>query len=133
MNKVIEGKKPTEEDLFYKIWGWETLKDNIKMQNDMFKIFITLETVIITTYLGLFSAIHIPTIMKNIIFTLLSFSLICSIIGIFPFAKEVNLNMPTEIKSYKLEKMKRKGIFLKLSLLLLFGSFLIFFFATLCF
>ena len=131
MNKVLKGEVPTEEELFYKNWGWETLRDNIKMQNDMFKLFITLETIIITSFLGLYLQIKINACIKNIIFTLLTLSLISSIIGIYPFAKKVNLNKPIEIKSYKSKRMKTKGLLLKLSILLLFSGLLTFFFAIL--
>ena len=131
MNKVLNGEEPTAEELFYKKWGWETLRENIKMLNDIFKLFITLETVIITTFLGLYLTINIHVCVKNIIFTLLTLSLISSIIGIYPFARKVNLNKPSEIKSYKLYRMKTKGVLLKLSLLFLFASFLTFFFAIL--
>ena len=131
MNKVLNGEEPKEEELFYKEWGWETLRENIKIQNDIFKLFITLETIIITTFLGLYLTINIYACVKNIIFTLLALSLISSIIGIYPFAMKVNLNNPSEIKSYKSKRMKTKGLLLKLSFLLLFAGFLTFFFAIL--
>ncbi|MDP8200624.1 MAG: hypothetical protein P9M11_00615 [Candidatus Tenebribacter burtonii] len=131
MNKILNGEEPKEEELFYKEWGWETLRENIKIQNDIFKLFITLETIIITTFLGFYLIIDIHVCVKNIIFTLLTLSLISSIIGIYPFAMKVNLNNPDKIKSYKSKRMKTKELLLKLSFLLLFAGFFTFFFAIL--
>lgn len=128
MTNVIQGERPSEEELFYKRWGWETLKENISILNDVLKLFITLDAAILSAYLGFYSKITLPPWIKIILFTLLIISLCSSIVGTYPVSMKVNLNKPQEIKSYKSKRVKFKGFCLAVAsgaLILGFVAFLI--------
>jgi len=110
VSDIIPGEKPLAEDVFYKKWGEETLKENISTLNDAFKLFITLNTTLLSVYLGFYEKITIsPIWLKIAPVSLVIISLIVSIIGIYPAAVKVNLDVPQEIKVYKLKRARHKG------------------------
>ncbi len=129
MNEVIQGEEPTGEELFYKKWGWQTLQENIKVQNDVLKIFITLDTAILVAYLGFYDKFSICLWIKILLFALVTTSLLSSIVGIFPKPIKVNLNMPYEIKTYKEKRSRFKSTCLIISIISLILSIFIFFIA----
>jgi hypothetical protein len=112
-NKVLEGVRPSKEDLFFMEWGRETLKENISTLNEMFRLFITLDTLLLSAYLGLYESVlgnHYYLSWQAILPALLIIiSLIFAIIGIYPFAKSVNLAAPQEIRRYKESRQRFKG------------------------
>ncbi len=115
MDDVIDAQSPSEEEKFFKKWGWETLKENITVLNDVLKLLLTISTAILAAYLGFYDKIRIVDVIVpehfiklTIVFLLIN-SLIWAIVGIFPFPAKVNLNMPQEVKSYKQKRGKRKG------------------------
>ncbi len=109
MTDMIQGEKPSEEELFYKRWGWETLKENISILNDVLKLFIVVDSAILSAYLGFYGKFTIYPWIKIVLFILLIISLCSSIVGIYPFSMKVNLNKPQEIKILKLKRVKFKG------------------------
>jgi len=103
-NKVLEGVPPSKEDLFFMEWGRETLKENISTLNEIFRRFITLDTLLLSAYLGLYESVlrnHYLSWQAILPALLIIISLIFAIIGIYPFAKSVNLAAPQEISRYK--------------------------------
>ncbi len=108
MSEEVQTEEPSEEELFYKKWGWETLKESISTVNGIHKLFITLDAAILSAYLGFYEKITILPWMKIILFILLIISLCSSLVGVYPFSKKVNLDIPREIKSYKSERLKFK-------------------------
>jgi len=131
MSGIIQGQKPSEEELFYKQWGRETLKNNISTVNGVLKQYITINTALLSAYLGFFEKIAINYWVKIILFILLILSFIISIIGIFPFPINVNLNKPYDIQAYKEKRAKRKNLCLVLASCSLIIAFVIFLVAIL--
>jgi succinate dehydrogenase/fumarate reductase cytochrome b subunit len=131
MSDIIQGQKPSEEELFYKQWGWETLKNNISTVNGVLKQYITINTVLLSAYLGFFEKIAINYWVKIVLFILLILSFIISIIGIFPFPINVSLNKPYDIKTYKEKRAKCKNLCLVLATCSLIIAFVIFLVAIL--
>jgi len=109
MTDILQGEKPSEEELFYKRWGWETLRENISIVNDVLKLFIALDATILSAYLGFYGKVAICPWIKIVLFILLIFSFCSSIVGAYPFSMKVNVNKPQEIKSYKSKRVKFKG------------------------
>lgn len=120
---------PSAEDIFYQEWGLETLKDNIATLNSMFRLFITLETALLTLYLGFYDKLVLsPSWVKVIPAALVIVSFISSFIGIYPRATKVNLSIPEDMKTYKQKRAQFKGRILSfawVTLILGFVSFLV--------
>jgi hypothetical protein len=109
-NTIAEGTKPSTEEVFYKRWGEETLKENIATLNSTFRLFITLETGLLSAYLGFYDKLVLsPSWLKVIPAALVITSFIISIIGIYPSATKVNLSVPEDVKAYKQKRAKFKG------------------------
>lgn len=120
---------PSAEDIFYQEWGLETLKDNIATLNSMFRLFITLETALLTLYLGFYDKLVLsPSWVKVIPAALVIVSFISSFIGIYPRATKGNLSIPEDMKTYKQKRAQFKGRILSfawVTLILGFVSFLV--------
>jgi len=128
MNDISEEQNPHPEELFYKQWGWETLKNNISIVNDVLKQFVAINTALLSVYLGFFEKITVCFWGKIILFILLIFSFSISIIGIYPFPIKVNLNEPADIKAYKEKRAKYKNrclVLVSCSLIFAFVIFLV--------
>ena len=125
MTKTIaEGRKPSAEEVFYKEWGKETLKENIATLNSAFRLFITLETGLLSAYLGFYDKLALsPSWLKTIPAALVITSFIISIIGIYPFAAKVNLSVPEDVKTYKQRRAKFKGRCLSIASVALTAGF----------
>jgi hypothetical protein len=127
VTNVIPGERPSAEDVFYKEWGKETLKENIATLNDAFKLFITLDTTLLSAYLGFYEKVIVyPSWLKIVPASLVIISLIASIAGIYPAAVKVNLDIPQEVKAYKQRRSEFKGRCLVVASATLVVGFIIF-------
>ena len=121
---IPEGRKPSTEEEFYKKWGEETLKESIGTLNDTFRLFITLETGLLSVYLGFYDKLVLsPSWLKVMPAALVTVSLIISIIGIYPSATKVNLRVPEDVKAYKQKRAQFKGDCLKIASVALIAGF----------
>lgn len=129
-SELLEGVSPSKEDLFFLEWGKETLKENITTLNETFKLFITLDTVLLSTYLGFYQDVlqNYPPLSWQAIFPALSVivSLVAAIIGIYPFPKSVSLASPQEIKRYKENRLEFKSYCLAVVSITLVLGFIVF-------
>ena len=125
MSDVIQGEQPSQEELFYKRWGWETLKENISVLNGVLKMFISLDAAILAAYLGLHDKVTINPSAKIALSVLLLVSLCASIAGVYPIPAKVNLNKPAAIRSYKLKRVRFKKICLLVASGTLIGGFIV--------
>jgi hypothetical protein len=124
-NTIAEGRKPSTEEVFYKKWGEETLKESIATLNGIFRLFITLETGLLSAYLGFYDKLVLsPSWLKVIPAALVIMSFIISIIGIYPFAAKVNLSVPEDVKAYKQKRAKFKGRCLTIASVALIAGFI---------
>lgn len=111
-NKTTKGLQPTEDELFYLDWGKETVKENISVINEMFKLFITLDASILSAYLAFYDKINIsPIWLKTAPLVFVTTSLIVSIIGIYPTAQKINLLVLTKSKNTKKSEQNKKVSF----------------------
>jgi len=106
-----QGQPPTEEDLFYISWGYETVKNNIALCNDILKQIITLSSALLGVSI-IYDHIVSNETLK--IFVLLSFfiSLIIALIGLLPYENNVSLDTPEEIKTHKRTALTHKRRYL---------------------
>ena len=106
-----QGRPPSTDDTFYTQWGRETLKNNIKLSNDILKQLITLSSALLGVSI-IFDDIVKTDWVK--ILVLLSFftSLVVAFFGFLPFENKVNLNSPTDIKEHKKKALKCKRWYL---------------------
>ena len=129
---VLDGTPPSKEDLFFVEWGRETLKESISTLNDAFKLFITLDTLLLSAYLGFYEKVlgnsYFLSWQAILPALLIIVSLVFGIIGIYPFAKSVNLAAPQEIRQYKESRLAFKSrclVFASGALVLGFVAFLL--------
>lgn len=111
--EVLESVAPTGEDLFYVEWGKETLKENIAILNSMFRLFITLDTTLLSAYLGFYEKVFGSTFSLSwqamLPAVAVIVSLTASIVGIYPFGQAVNLAAPQAIREYKEKRARFKS------------------------
>ena len=131
--KIQKGTAPSDEDKFFIEWGRETVKENIKVLNDSLRLFITLDTAIISGYLTFFEKINIHSnILKIIPISVVIMSLIIAICGVYPTSIEISMISPSQIKNFKQDRFnsKKRGLFWS-SLFLIFAFLLYLTFAIL--
>jgi hypothetical protein len=109
-----QGQQPTEEEIFYKTWGQETVKSNINLCNDILKQLIAISSALLGVSI-IFE--QIVTIRVLRFFVLLSFfiSLIIAFIGLLPYENKVRLDTPEDIKEHKRKALKHKSRYLWIS------------------
>lgn len=114
--KTEIGSKPSSEELFLLEWGKESLKNNIKLVNDLLSRFTTINI----AFAGgavIQNLIQDPIYkISAIIIFLLGFGV--ALIGIYPYESEIDLSDPQEIKSYMFNALKYKKRFLFSSVIL---------------
>lgn len=114
-NKIQQkGLRPTNEDEFYLNWGKESLKNNIKLSNEILKQIITLSTALLGLTI-IYEKIVSVEILRIIVLLLFFISLVVSLLGVLPFEGTISLNSPTEIKEFKRKVLKHKRIYLWIS------------------
>ncbi len=124
---TINGTAPSDEDKFYINWGRETVKENIKVLNDTLRLFITLDTAIISGYLTFFNKLNIQnSILKIIPIALIISSLIIAIYSIYPKSDKISMISPSQIKIFKQERYELKKCGLFWSSIFLFFAFLLY-------
>ncbi len=126
--EMLESEAPSREDLFYVEWGRETLKENIPVLNDVFKLFITLDTLLLSIYWGLYgrtTGVYLSIWEAVLPAGLVTLSLIVALMGIYPFPMRVNLAVPQLIKEYKERRVRFKSICLAISSIALVVGFIV--------
>ncbi len=126
----IESSSPSKEDLFFTEWGKETLKENISVLNETFKLFISLDTVLLSAYVSFYDSVLVnalPFSWQTIAPAFcVMLSLSSSIIGIYPFSIKVNLAAPDKIKEYKEKRSNFKRVCLAIAAIALISGFVVF-------
>lgn len=119
-----QGKPLSEEQKFYINWGQETVKNNIKLSNDILKQLISLNSAILGFSI-IFDTIVLDKTFEIIVLFTFFLSLIVSLIGLLPYEKKVNLDTPEEIKVHKNNALNHKRKFLWISAFLMLAGFAI--------
>lgn len=126
-SEILEGSPPSKEDLFYLEWGRETLKENINTVNSTFRLFITLDTALLSAYLAFYEKALGGTFSLSwqAISPALAviISLGASIVGIYPFGHAVNLSAPQAIRDYKEQRATFKNTCLAIASIALLAGF----------
>lgn len=108
-------RQPTEDEIFYRQWGYETVKANISTANDVLRLLITINVALLG---GGAAFLHESTITDGFrIVLLVAFfvSLAISLIGVYPKESTVDARIPADIKQHKESVLQRKRLFLKLA------------------
>jgi hypothetical protein len=128
-SEMLEGAAPTKEDLFYLEWGKSTLKENLAILNGMFRLFVTLDTTLLSAYLGFYDKVFGAEFSLSWQATLppvfVIVSLIASIVGIYPFGQRVNISAPQEIRKYKEKRARFKSRCLAVAAIMLILGFIV--------
>ncbi|OAB78402.1 hypothetical protein [Cochleicola gelatinilyticus] len=105
--EVLAGRLVSEEDKFHLEWARESIKENIKLANDILRQLITL----CTASLGI--SLIFENILSNEIFkiiTILFFflALVIALLGILPYEKTIDTSSPSEVKTFHNNALKHK-------------------------
>jgi hypothetical protein len=126
MNKMDnqKGKPISEDDLFYISWGYETLKNNIKLCNDILKQLITISSALLGISI-IYEHIIVNEVLKILVFICFFNSLIVAFLGILPYKSIITTKAPAEIKTHKEKTLKSKLKHLWFSAISLMVGFLL--------
>lgn len=117
-----QGKKPTEDDVFYTNWGQETMKNNITLCNDVLKQLITINSALLGISI-IYEYVIANKVLKVFVLLLFFISLVIAIIGILPYENKVELDVPNEIKKHKIKALKHKRCYLWVSAIAILVGF----------
>lgn len=107
MDELV-GKPLTEEDQFYLGWGYDSLKANFQLANEILRQLVTLSAALLGSSVYFLGKGAIPEKMVTPILLLLLASLIVSLLGVLPYTGTVDLNSPDKIRAHKESALKRK-------------------------
>ncbi len=105
--EVFQGTPVSDEDSFFFNWAKESIKENVKLANDILKQLITL----CTTLLGIsiiFEKIVLHEQFRLLVICSFFIGLIISFIGVLPFEKKVDILSPSEIRDYQERALRHK-------------------------
>lgn len=105
MNEVLKGRKPSNRNLEILRFGRELYNETPTSLVDAAKTFVTLETSLLTAYIGIFTFLKINEKLNNsctdiyiaIIIVLWLISIVFTSLAIFPFGYDTNLISPDSI------------------------------------
>lgn len=118
MNKSPEkgtARPPTEDEKFYRQWGYETIKSNISTANDVLRLLITLNTALLGGSAAFLHDSSIGPVARTILLTFFFIALLIALLGIYPKEKKIDIRIPEEVKIHKKETLNKKRTFLKLA------------------
>ncbi|WP_143166325.1 hypothetical protein [Halomonas cupida] len=108
-------RQPTEDEVFYRQWGYETVKANISTANDVLRLLITMNVALLG---GGAAFLHESTITDGFrIVLLVAFfiALATALIGVYPKETKIDARIPADVKQHKESVLQRKRLFLKLA------------------
>ena len=123
--KRVRGRPPSTDEQFYLEWGYETLKNNFNLLNEVLRQLLTLDAALLAAAIGFLDKIKIPDWSKAFVLILLCASLVISFLGVLPYKGKVDLRKPEDIKLHKEKALASKRRFLWIAASLLFVSFVI--------
>lgn len=108
-----KGKPLNDDQKFYLEWGKESIKNNIKLLNDMLSKMIVLNA----SFAGgaVVQKVIIDSTPKTILIVIFLIALVISFIGYMPFENAIDISAPNEIKVHKKKALKHKRIYLWLA------------------
>lgn len=110
--EIVKGKKPTYEELFYREWGYETIKNNIETVNKVLQQFITLNVALLGGNIVFLSPSNIDAPYRLVSISLFFVGLVLAFLGVLPYESNVVVNIPEEIKDHKMSALSQKRRFL---------------------
>ena len=111
---VIQGESrvTTDDEVFYIQWGYETVKANIGTANEVLKLLITINVVLIGGGAAFLYKSDVPENFRIIILAAFFIGLILAFVGIFPRESAIDIRIPEKIKAHKNRVLDSKRCFL---------------------
>jgi hypothetical protein len=122
---VVAGEIPTEEEVFYVEWGFETIKNNLKFLNEVLRQLVTLSATLLGGSIAFLDATLIGAKVKNAAVAVFFLALIVSFLGILPHRGEIDPQNANSVKRHKDTVYKWKSFYLLLTEIFLALGFLI--------
>ena len=122
---IEKGKKPTYEELFFREWGYETIKNNIETVNKILHQFITLNVALLGGNVAFLSPSSIDASYRLISLALFFLGLFLAFLGVLPYESNVIVNIPDEVKRHKQSALKQKRKLLWACCIVMGGGLLI--------
>ena len=105
---IQSGNALSEEDEFYLRWGYESLKSNLQLSNEVLKQLVTLSAAFLGSGTYFLHNGAMPAPLVALTLSLLLVSLVVSLLGVLPYSGIVDLNAPGKIKEHKESALKSK-------------------------
>ena len=108
-------RPPTDEEIFYQVWGRETLKANIGTATDVLKQLITINVALLGGGAAFLEGSNVASIFRALILFAFFVGLVTALLGVVPTESEIDLRVPEEVKRHKSKALARKRLYLEFS------------------
>ena len=109
---VLQGGRPSSDDMFYFRWGRETVKNNLTLVNEVLRQLVTLNSALLGGSIAFLDDSVVGAAFKPwIVFAFLA-SLIGSFLGMMPYEATVDVRVPEEVKRHKDDALRSKRRYL---------------------
>ncbi len=104
----VTGKVVSSDDKFYLDWGRESLRNNLRLLNDVLRQLVTLTSTLLGGTVVFLDEKIINPSYKIYIIMAFFIALIIAFIGMLPHTSKVNLSSPSAIKEHKIKSTRIK-------------------------
>jgi len=118
----LRGIPPTGPELYLLTWGQETLKENLKLTNDILRQQVTLSAALIAATIALRGAAILTTAAAGITLAILILSLLSAWLGAMPYEGQIDLFRPDAILTHKTRAYRYKMVLLRVSATLMVAA-----------
>lgn len=105
--EVLQGEPVTDTDNFYFDWVNESIKENVKLANDILRQIITLSTALLGVSI-IFEKIVMHETLRLFVIVFFFGGLIISFFGVLPYQKTIDTLSPSDIKKFQSDALKHK-------------------------
>ena len=107
---VVKGKPASEEQEFYYEWGFETLKNNLKILNEVLRQLVTLSASLLGGSIAFLDTSLIGPQYKTPVVVAFFLSLMFAFFGMMPYEGEFDPRRPDSVKRHKDRAFRWKRI-----------------------
>ena len=118
----VRGIPPTAQELYLLAWGQETLKENLKLTNDILRQQVTLSAALIAATIALRGTAILTTTTASVTLAILVLSLLLAGLGAMPYESQVDLFQPDAILAHKERAFRYKISLLRASATLMVAA-----------
>lgn len=108
-------RRPTDDETFYRQWGYETIKANISVANDVLRLLITINVALLGGGAAFLHGSSIVEAVRAVLLVAFFVALSIALVGIYPKESKVDARIPEDVKRHKEGVLNRKLVLLKVA------------------